>query len=143
MNWTSPDPQAHVELTPLQTASLLIGVTLAGALLPLHRRWSDRGLHLFVSVSAGIFLGTVFLHLLPHLAGVDTGGGVPDLHGPELHRAEAGPPTIAPWIAALSGLLVLFLIEKVWLPTVAGSVATDPHRALWRVTWVGLGLHAI
>ena len=66
--------------------------------------------------TAGVFLGTVFLHLLPHLAGVEGEG----------HAAAAGTgPSLAPWIAALLGLLLLFAIEKVWLsphPTDTGPL---------------------
>jgi len=125
-----------LDFTPLQTALLLFVVCLAGALLPLLRRWSERGLHVFVSVSAGVFLGTVFLHLLPHLAGVDS----------EDHAAHGGGaapgPSLAPWIAALFGLLLLFALEKVWLRSVAGGAPLDPHRALWAATWLGLGMHS-
>ncbi|HEV8113421.1 MAG TPA: SO_0444 family Cu/Zn efflux transporter [Planctomycetota bacterium] len=126
-----------MDLTPLQTALLILAVSLAGALLPLHRRWSDRGLHVFVSIAAGIFLGTVFLHLLPHLAGIHTEG---DGHGAGSVEVER---SIAPWVAALCGLLLLFAIEKVWLRSFAGPSAPDPHRALWAATWVGLGMHSL
>ncbi len=128
-----------MDLTPLHSAALLLVVSLVGALLPLYRRWSDRGLHLFVSVSAGVFLGTVFLHLLPHLAQVESG-----LESAGSHAGGAGvEPTLAPWVAALAGLLLLFALEKVWLRSVSGSVASDPHRALWAATWVGLGMHSL
>ena len=115
-------------LTPFQTAISLFAVSLGGALLPLHRRWSERGLHGFVAVAAGVFLGTVFLHLFPHLAGSGSG------HGGE---------SLAPWAAALAGLLLLFAVERVWLPSTSGPAASDPHRALWVATWVGLGMHSL
>jgi zinc transporter ZupT len=119
-------------LTPFQTAASLFAVSLGGALLPLHRRWSERGLHAFVAVAAGVFLGTVFLHLLPHLAAPGVSAGT----------AEGGP-SLAPWAAALGGLLLLFVVERVWLPSTAGPAASDPHRALWLATWVGLGMHSL
>jgi len=126
-----------LDFTPLQTALLLFAVSLAGALLPLLRRWSERGLHVFVSISAGVFLGTVFLHLLPHLAGVDADGHAHHAAG------EGSGPSLAPWIAALLGLLLLFALEKVWLRSVTEGAAQDPHRALWAATWLGLGMHSI
>lgn len=126
-----------MDFTPLQTALLLFVVSLAGALLPLLRRWSERGLHVFVSISAGVFLGTVFLHLLPHLAGVDGGGHAAD------GTSAGAEPSLAPWIAALFGLLLLFALEKVWLRSVTGGASHDPHRALWVATWLGLGMHSI
>ncbi len=122
-----------MDFSPLQVALLLLVVSLAGALLPLYRRWSERGLHLFVSVSAGIFLGTIFLHLLPHLAGVDAAHG----HGPA-HEGGLGP-----WIAALGGLLLLFFLERVWLPRLTTSSGADPHTVLWLATYVGLSLHSL
>jgi len=126
-----------VDLNPTQTALLLFAVSLAGALLPLHRRWSERGLHLFVAVAAGVFLGTVFLHLLPSLAGVDVHGKV---EGALRERAE---PSLAPWVAAMAGLLLLFALERVWLRSFSGSVGSDPHRSLWAATWIGLGMHSL
>ena len=127
-----------MNLTPQETALLLFAISFAGAILPLFRRWSDRGLHMFVSISAGIFLGTIFLHLLPHLAGVEDGDG--DLHA---HLGAAAAPTIAPWIAALVGLLLLFAIEKVWLRSVTESAAANVHTGLWVATYLGLSLHSI
>src|SRR5689334_17950046 len=105
-------------------ALLLFLVSLAGALLPLYRRWSDRGLHVLVALAAGIFLGTIFLDLLPHLAGVGEAG--------EAHaHVERGGGGLLPWVAALTGLLVLFAIERVWLPTWMRDTGADPHTALW------------
>jgi uncharacterized membrane protein YraQ (UPF0718 family) len=126
-----------VDLTASEFALALLSASIVGAVLPLYRRWSERGLHLFVAVAAGIFLGTIFLHLLPHLAGAG------DEHeGPIAHVAsEAG--SLAPWVAAMVGLLLLFAIEKVWLPAIAGSSNANPHTVLWTATYVGLSLHAI
>jgi zinc transporter ZupT len=121
----------------LGTALLVFAVSLVGALLPLHRRWSERGLHLFVAVAAGVFLGIVFLHLLPSLAGVR-------LHGVAKGDTSAPvEPSLAPWIAALTGLLLLFALEKVWLRSFADAASADPHRALWAATWVGLAMHSL
>ena len=125
---------SRLDHSPQVLALLLLGVSVLGALLPLYRRWSDRGLHLFVAVSAGIFLGTTFLHLLPELAGV----GHAD-HG-HAHAADAG---LGPWIAALSGLLLLFFVERVWLRGVGERSGGNVHSSLWVATYVGLSVHAI
>ncbi len=128
---------SHVDLTASEFALALLSASIVGAVLPLYRRWSERGLHLFVAVAAGIFLGTIFLHLLPHLAGAG------DEHeGPIAHIAGEGA-SLAPWVAAMAGLLLLFAIEKVWLPAIAGSTNANPHTVLWSATYVGLSLHAI
>lgn len=124
-------------LSALQLAVLLFGVSIVGALLPLYRRWSEQGLHAFVALAAGIFLGTIFLHLLPHLAGVDLDAG--HAHAP----AGAAGHVLVPWIAALAGLLLLFAIERVWIPSWQRDSAPDPHTGLWAATFVGLSLHAL
>jgi zinc transporter ZupT len=103
----------------VQAGLLLMGVTAAGAALPMYRRWSERGLHLFVAISAGIFLGAIFLHLLPELA--------------------RGSDTLLPWSAALAGLVLLFVLEKAWLAQVGRS--SDPHGVVWFATFIGLTVH--
>jgi zinc transporter ZupT len=103
----------------VQAGLLLMGVMAAGAALPLYRRWSERGLHLFVAISAGIFLGAIFLHLLP-----------------ELSRAGT---TLLPWAAALAGLVLLFVLEKAWLADVGRG--GDPHGVVWFATYIGLTVH--
>ena len=139
-------------LTTSHVALLLLGAGVLGALLPLQRRWSERGLHLFVALAAGIFLGTIFLHLLPHLAGGEVHEGHD--HGPVTHG-------LGPWVAALAGLLLLFAIERVWLRRAGGhghhhghhhhkdgahdageGGVESPHSVLWVATLVGLSLHA-
>ncbi|MBL8859645.1 MAG: SO_0444 family Cu/Zn efflux transporter [Planctomycetes bacterium] len=126
-----------MDLHPIEIAALLMAASVLGALLPLYRRWSERGLHLFVALAAGVFLGTIFLHLLPHMAGVADHAHV-HAHGEEGAGGELGP-----WIAALCGLLLLFAIEKVWLPNLTESPTTNPHTVLWSATYVGLAMHAI
>src|SRR6187402_330871 len=113
-----------MDLSALQLAVLLFGVSGIGALLPLYRRWSERGLHLFVALAAGVFLGTIFLHLLPHMAGIDA-------HLGEAHAEHGASGGLGPWVAALGGLLLLFAIERVWLPTLAKDSSANPHTVLW------------
>jgi hypothetical protein len=123
-----------MDLTLLQIACALFLAVCVGAVLPLLRGWSHSGLHVFVSVSAGIFLGTIFLHLLPELAGRAGGHS----HGPGGDEGHLGP-----WVAALLGLLLLFLLERVVLAKRAVSKdRTDPHTVLWSATYLGLALHS-
>jgi len=88
-------------------ALAIFAVGLAGGLAPLFLKWKDRGHHAALAFSTGIFLGAVFLHLLPVIgqeanAGHDhaqeqvidlthdhDGDGVPD-HGPGSPGYEAG-----------------------------------------------------
>jgi hypothetical protein len=123
----------------LPSALALLAASLLGASLPLTRRWSDRGLHLFVALSAGVFLGTIFFHLLPHLAGIGDHAG--HAHGPEDVHDALSP--VWPWAAALLGLLLLFALEKVWLSQHTAGHGANPHAVLWSATFLGLTLHAV
>jgi zinc transporter ZupT len=44
---------------------IIIAVSLAGAYLPFVKKMSDKQIHLLIALSAGIFLGILFLMLLP------------------------------------------------------------------------------
>jgi zinc transporter ZupT len=118
----------------LQTVLVLGAVSIVGAALPLWRRWSQRGLHLFVSVAAGIFLGVIFLHLLPELA------------AGAAHPGAGGGAALAPWAAALIGLVLLFFIEKIWLvgAHAAGHAVPGQHEhdVVWFATFIGLTVHS-
>jgi len=120
-----------LEITPYIAALILFAAAVVGAFPPLYRRWSDRGLHAFVSVAAGIFLGSLFLHLLPELASGHQ-------HGEAEHSAE--PLGIAPWVALLAGFLTLFVVERVWLQS--RQRKSDTHGLLASATLIGLGLHS-
>ncbi|MEL6715910.1 MAG: ZIP family metal transporter [Planctomycetota bacterium] len=61
---------------------LLVG--LLGGAIPLVRRWSDRWHHAALAFSAGVFLGAVFLHLLPSVAAGGAG------HAGHDHAAHVG-----------------------------------------------------
>ncbi|HTE05092.1 MAG TPA: ZIP family metal transporter [Planctomycetota bacterium] len=142
--------------TLLQAVLVLVLVSAVGAVLPLLRHWSERGLHFFVCISAGIFLGAIFLHLLPELAV----GTVGLRSGATAHEHDFA--TVAPWAAALFGLVLLFFIEKIWLtghahaphaghahggPAAAGAAGAarapeNPHRVVWFATFIGLSVHS-
>ena len=147
---------------PLTFAGALVVAALLGALLPLFRTWSERGLHALLSVSAGIFLGAVFLHFLPELAAAGAAADAAAGHAGHGHaghdhaghdHGHAGGhvhsiASLLPWIAALIGFLALFLIERVWLANRDAARAKaegehrDPHHVLWAATLVGLSVHA-
>jgi len=138
-----------VELTtPLIALSFFLA-TLAGALPPVLRRWGDKSLHVFIALSAGLFLGTVFLHILPELGALHGGGHAGHGHGHGAHDGHdhgaepAGFAPLAPWAAALVGFLGLFLIEKVWLRGYQEREARDPHHLVWISTYIALSLHAL
>jgi len=114
----------------IHASLLLVGVSALGAALPLLRPWSPRFLHFFVSIAAGVFLGAIFLHLLPELA-QDTVGTAHDGH--EAHAA------VLPWAAALAGLLALFVVQKILIEQ---DETRDPHEVVWFATFLGLAAHS-
>ncbi len=114
----------------LQASLLLMGVAVVGALLPLVRTWSDRSLHVLLSIAAGVFLGALFLELLPELG-----------HGS--HRAGEGADhgtARLPWAAVLAGLLLLFVLEHIWLRERVAD--RGGHLVVWIGTFGGLTAHA-
>lgn len=144
MRGPSNSPPNRLQLCPLELSTPLIAcaffaATLLGAIPPVVRRWGDRSLHLFIALSAGLFLGTVFLHILPELGALNTGGHEGHDHGD--HADSHG--SLLPWAAALGGFLGLFLLEKVWLRGFEERVSADPHRFVWVSTYIALSLHAL
>ncbi len=124
---------------PQQLSGALFLAALLGALPLVFRRWTERGLHAFVALAAGVFLGSIFLHLLPELLGVGAGEGYPG-HGHPLPASASLPGGLAPWGALVVGFLLLLVIERIGLK--AGS-GTDQHQVLWSATTLGLSLHAL
>ncbi len=133
MDLRCPSISAVHASTPLVALAFFL-VALAGALPPVYRRWTHLGLHRLVSVAAGIFLGSIFLHLLPELA-----------RGSHVPAASHAPPTdsILPWCALLAGFLLLFAVERVWLQGRAQAKRPDAHAVLLSATFVGLALHSL
>ncbi len=97
---------------------VIVLATLVGGMLPLVRRWSERVLHVFIAGAAGIFLGAVFLHLLPELVGQH-------------------PPLAVTALVPLS-LFVLYSVERVVL---LGHGAT--HAVVGHATLIGLAIHSL
>jgi zinc transporter ZupT len=115
-----------MDFSLLHASLLLAGVALLGALLPLLRSWSDRNLHVLLSLAAGVFLGALFLELLPELSG---SLGV-----------DAESFGRLPWAAALVGMLLLFFLEHIWLRTRVAD--KGGHLVVWLGTLFGLTTHA-
>lgn len=84
----------------LFNALVIALLTLAGAALPLFAKRSERLLHLFAALSTGVFLGVVFLHLLPEVAVMAEARGVLQAseepgaaaHGDHDHDHDHGGP---------------------------------------------------
>ena len=104
----------------------LLVVGLAGGLLPLLVKWNDRRLHIALALSTGIFLGAVFLHMLPEL---------PDV----IDDATIEPRLL--WAVALAGVLAIYFLESL---VFRAHDHDDVHRhtAVGYATLAGLSLHA-
>lgn len=135
----------------LLEAALIFGVTLLAGAVPLVFRGSDRILHLCIAFATGIFLGVLFLDLLPEVAEM---AGATHAHAEAESVAPAGaepggsdhgggaPPGLLVWGCVLLGVVGLFLIESLILN---GGGHGDEHRHLtvgW-ATFVGLSIHAL
>jgi zinc transporter ZupT len=99
---------------------IVILAILTGGLLPLVHRWSERVLHLFVALAAGVFLGAVFLHLLPELAEA---------------RPSAGVTSLVP-----ISIVTLFAIERLFF---RGPSAEEVANAHARPNHTGHGTHDV
>ncbi|MDP6963719.1 MAG: ZIP family metal transporter [Planctomycetota bacterium] len=104
---------------------LLVG--LGGGLLPLLGQWNDRRLHIALALSTGIFLGAVFLHMLPEL--------------PEA-IADADINSRALWAVTLTGVLTIYFLESLVFRT---HDHDDLHRhtAVGYASLVGLSVHSL
>jgi zinc transporter ZupT len=97
-------------------------VTFGAGLLTLIRQWSDELLHLFVSLGAGIFVGVVFILLLPEALAQQTSSTVP--------------------IMVLTGFLLIFFIEHFLLARGGGGY-DHGHKVVSLTALVGLSVHSI
>jgi zinc and cadmium transporter len=150
-------------------SALILALTIVGGLLPMWFGKNGRLLHLLVSLAAGIFLGAVFLHLLPEVAS----GGHHALEGIGGLDNEHGGDTA--WLAVIAGVLVLFFVESLLLrgePVAKAHVHAEPdapsgfvfsaqapagepvchedhihgedrHRMVGLAALIGLSLHAV
>jgi zinc transporter ZupT len=103
---------------------LLVG--LGGGLLPLLVKWNDRRLHIALALSTGIFLGAVFLHMLPELPAT---------------IADANISARLLWSFTLMGVLAIYFLESLVFRT---HDHDDVHRhtAVGYASLAGLSLHA-
>jgi len=103
---------------------VLIAATLVGGAIPLYTGRSHRLLHFFVAFATGLFLGIVFLHLLPEVLSAQSAGAL-------------APPW--PGLLVLLGVVVLYVLQNLVLP---GRGSSDPHVAAGWGSFFGLTLHA-
>lgn len=102
--------------------SIIFAAAFVGGLVALFRRWTDELLHMFVSFGAGIFIGTVFLYLLP--------------------EAFSREYTSSAALFVLLGFMLIFFVEKFLF--VRGTGGYDYNHMVISITaMVGLSLHSL
>lgn len=74
----------------------ILAIGLVGGIVPLFFRWGDRQHHIALAFSTGVFLGAVFLHLLPSVAAMGEGAdshahAAPSALVEEVHAQEPVP----------------------------------------------------
>ncbi|MGB0951673.1 MAG: ZIP family metal transporter [Planctomycetota bacterium] len=118
----------------LLQGGLILLVGLAGGLLPLLTKWDERKLHNALALSTGIFLGAVFLHMLPALSGATSDGHAHAGHG----HADA----MTLWAFVLVGVLAVYLLESLVFRT-HDHDDLHRHRAVGYASMAGLSIHAL
>ena len=101
-------------------------IAIVGALPPLFRKWSDRQLHLFIAFGAGVFLGAIFLHLLPDAMAEDT-----------TNMASA---------MVLLGFLFILLVERTLLRSHklhCDEACVHRHEMVGITAFIGLSVHSL
>lgn len=139
-------------------AAVLFAATLVGGLVASTVRWNDRHLHIALALSTGVFLGAVFLHLLPSLAGghQDHAGGAhweatvfesdpghDNVHAPaeEVGAFAQFMAGDGVWFFVLVGVLLVYLIEALVLRS-HDHDEVHQHRAVGLAVLVGLSVHS-
>ena len=105
---------------------LLVG--LAGGLLPFLTKWNERKLHNALALSTGIFLGAVFLHMLPAL--------------PEAAPHDEHHGGMLLWSFVLVGVLGVYFLESLVFRT-HDHDDLHRHKAVGYASMAGLSIHAL
>src|SRR5262245_61366117 len=96
----------------LEYAGILLLISAAGGVIPLIVKWNDRLLHAVLALATGIFLGAVFLEMLPAFAEMtrlDAGGeGVGAAVASHGHGHGHG---VSLWFFVLVGVVGVYLAE--------------------------------
>lgn len=101
-------------------------VAMLGAIPPLYKKWSSRELHLFIAFGAGVFLGAIFLHLLPDTLSEGSG------------NSTSG--------AILVGFLMILLVERIILGSHrlhCEDGCAHRHEIVGMTALIGLSVHSL
>lgn len=102
---------------------LLLAAVLVGGIIPALKHWNPKRIPLFLSLSAGLMLGSAFMHLIPESI--------------ELIGTKTGL-----WV--LAGLLFLYFFEKfITVHLCETDVSCEVHKKLGLSAFIGLFLHSL
>jgi zinc transporter ZupT len=99
----------------------VIGLTLAGGLLPLAREWSRSTLRMMLAFGTGVLLGAAFFHMLPEAV-----HGLGDRAG----------------VAVLAGFLVIYVLERFVMMHPCEEEGCSFHH-MGMAAFAGISLHAL
>jgi len=102
--------------------ALIFAAALLGGIITLVRQWSEYWLHLFLSFGAGIFLSTVFTHLLPQA------------------MEQGEPESVGMFI--LIGFLLIFFVER-FLFYRQSENGDHVHPVVSITAMIGLSVHSV
>lgn len=101
-------------------------IAIVGALPPLFKKWTDKQLHLFIAFGAGVFLGAIFLHLLPDALANGTS------------KMASG--------MVLLGFLIILLVERTLLRSHklhCDNGCLHRHEMVGITVFIGLSVHSL
>jgi len=108
----------------LYSAIIFIAAMLGG-LVTLIKKWSYEILHLFLSLGAGVFLGVVFLYLLP-----------------ESFASQSGANKSYIALTVLFGYLIILFLKRI-LFIKGGNSDSDGHRIVSITAFLGFSVHSL
>ena len=104
----------------------IFAIAIVGALPPLFKKWTSRQLHLFIAFGAGVFLGAIFLHLLPD-------------------ALANGTSNMASGMVLL-GFLIILLVERTLLRSHklhCDDGCLHRHEMVGITAFIGLSVHSL
>lgn len=109
-------------------AAVTLVVTFGGGCLPLIRNWSHRQLHAVLALATGVFLGAVFLHLLPEISALE-------------HENAGDLDSRTLWLYTLVATLSVYLFDALLFRS-HDHDEVHRHRAVGYSALLGMSLHA-